>query len=388
MRVAVLSDSHIDQNTHGFDASEAWNAATQWIADHALDCVVVAGDMFNKGISDGIALNRAAEGFRRMTASDIPVLVIAGNHEWIGARQAGTGRCLPIEVFGDYSKVKVLRSPKLVRVPGTDLAVAALPWHEPGGSAEDISAAADKLASAASKHDGPRIAVAHAAVEGVSVKTRRGSEVDLWKFVDEPVVPLGHIDVPDAFGHTALGHIHRRQALSETCGYVGSTEAMTFADEGETKGFSVFEWDDATRAWNEELIPVGVRHFLTLAVDTEDEDALDDQMYDMVEGTLVRLVKSSSVSLDGIARARARVKEHGGIIVPQASFMASAKARKREDGAVDLKTAIEEIEVDESAAHAGMSLLELLDIWFERADTPADDRKSVSDLLTKLSKAS
>ena len=376
MRIAVLSDSHIDHGVHGFDAHDAWNAATSWILEHEVELVVVAGDMFHTGRTEGIPINVAGDAFVSYAKADIPVLIVVGNHEWIGARPAATGKCLPIEVYDGYAKVRVVRKPRLVRVPGSDLVVATMPWPEPGQGADSVEDAAARMADKALQHDGPRIAVAHAAVEGASVKTRRGSELDLWRFASEPVVSLSAIDNQEAFFHTALGHVHRRQSLSDTCSYVGSTEAMSFSDEGMTKGFSLFELDEANNRWTEKLIPVGVRSFLTVYVGGEHDP--EDQLLDMAPGTLVRLRVDPNDSGTGeIAQVRALIREHGGKIVDTAYEETETSAAEETDNLEDWMAE----EGNGDLAHFEMNLPDLMDRWYEHAEVPEPDRPPVSDLV-------
>ena len=381
MRIAVLSDSHIDHNVHGLNAHAAWEAATKWIAEHGAELAIIAGDMFHTGYSKGVALNVAADGFARMTKAGVPVLVVVGNHEWIGyeagASPSSTGKCLPVELLDSIPKVRVLRRPKLVSVPGSDLVVAAIPWPEPGQGAREVESAVARIADNALKHDGPRIAVAHAAVEGATVKTQRGSELDLWRFGEEPVVSLNAIDIPEAFGRTVLGHVHRRQALSDTCGYVGSTECMSFSDEGMAKGFSVFEWDEQTKGWSEELIPVGIRSFLTLNVGEEFDPY--DQILDMDEGAFVRFrVHGGGAGM--VAEARSVIRENGGVFMPKATVYETTASESFDD---DLDAWMEEAAENE-LAHEDMELTELMPIWYNFADVPEEDRPGVTRKLEEL----
>lgn len=372
MRVAVLADSHIDHGVFRSNAYDAWDAAVGWIIEHEVDLCVIAGDMFHRDKPDGIAVNRAGDSFKALTKAGVPVLVIVGNHEWIGAKPAGSGPCLHVETFRNLPKVKVMRKPDVIGIPGSDLVIAALPWPEPGKTAHDVAAEAGRLAHTIRNHDGPRIAIAHAAVSGATIKTKRGSEIDLWQFSDEPVVDLAEIDIPEAFTRTVLGHIHRRQELSDTCGYVGSTEAMSFADEGMVKGFSVFDWDDTTGTWEEQLIPVGIHSFLSIVVEPDGD--IDSQLFALEEGTRVRLQVNSAASATDVARAKRLVRDLGGRIV-QANFQPPETGEDDED---------EGWEHDDALAHVGMSRKELLNIWYPIAKVPTEFRPHITELAEKL----
>ena len=375
MRVAVISDAHIDHGVHGLDASHAWNAATSHIAEQQIDLAVIAGDMFHSGRPDGVALNRAAAGFETMTAAGVPVLVISGNHEWIGAKANATGRCLPIEAFSGLSRVRVIRTPTLMNVPGTDLRIAAIPWPEPGRTAEHVRGDAGRLAELLDDHTGPRLCIAHAAVEGAAVKTRRGTELDLWRFAEEPIVPLADIDVPEAFARTVLGHVHRRQNLSDTCSYVGSTEALGFGDDPDIpKGFSVLEWDDPSQTWTDTLIEVGQHQFVT--VDVSPDDNLDDALDNLPEGAMVRLRIAERAGAEDVARSRSAVRDRGGKILQAAYDQPSDDPDDNDDDEWD--------DTGEDDAHPEMTLEELLDRWYETASIPSPDRPEITRLALQV----
>ena len=212
------------------------------------------------------AVLRCIAGIERMIAAGVRVLVIAGNHEWRGVKVSALHRP-PTEVLGKIgamSGVIAVSHPRWVHLCD-GLGVAALPWPAPGRHANRVSQpeAAARLAEEAGRFDGVRLAVAHAAVGGFRLS---GSETEMAALSATATAELSDLDVPDAFERTMLGHYHGRKALSPTCGYVGSLEAFTFADEGRVGGWSSLEHDGD--GWVETFMPAGVQKFVTLNSDT------------------------------------------------------------------------------------------------------------------------
>lgn len=364
MRVAVLADCHIDHGHHELDAITAWTDACRWIAEERVDIAIIAGDMFQDGKTSGETLNIAGDGLEEITKAGVPVLIVLGNHEWYKSPMPRTAadRFLPVHFLGRLPRVKVVTDPQIVTVPNTDLRIAALPWPRPGDPDDVQAEAAQRMSDQLNDHNGPRICVAHAAVSGAKTVTKTGSERDLWTFTKEPVVPVGALDIPEAFGHTALGHIHRRQNLTPTCSYVGSNEAFTFADENQTKGFSLFEWDDRRRRWDETQIPVGVHRFVTVTI--------GDDMPDDLENTHVRLHVPAGLGVDDVTEARELIRLNGG------NWMHDV----HED---DVPDDVEMLS-GENLAHEGMSVFELLDILWERDNTPKKERPHLNALAGEL----
>ena len=277
MRVAVLADCHIDHGRHGEWNDSAWSKAVKRISSNQFDCCIIAGDLFERGQSTGEALNMVASSAMEIVESGTPVVYLLGNHEWI---RVPAGNRAAASVLDCIDGVTVVDRPALVDVG--DLVVAAMPWPVTGEEPQGEAAArlADEMQNRVGKGE-PRVAAAHAMVTGAKAKMRYGSEVDLAILSGESTAALSEIDVPDVFVRTVLGHVHRRQDLSDSCGYVGAIDRITFADEGQKRGFSVLTWDEGTDRWESRLSVVGNRDFATIAPHAD----LDE----IAEGTFVRV---------------------------------------------------------------------------------------------------
>ena len=289
-----MADCHFDHGRHGEWNESAWDRAVGRIAAHDFNACIISGDLFERGQATGEALNRVAHSLMEIVGSGTPVVYLLGNHEWI---RVPSGNRTAASVLDCIDGVTVVDRPSIVEAG--EVLVAALPWPVPGGESQADSAArlAEELDARCGSGD-PRIAAAHSMVTGAKAKLRHGSEVDLAMLSGEATATLAEIDLTEAFARTLLGHVHRRQKLSETCGYIGAIDRITFADEGQKRGFSVLTWDGDTGGWTEKLSATATREFLTVPPHAD----LDE----IAEGTLVRVDVDMGDSSDFNPREAAR----------------------------------------------------------------------------------
>ena len=323
MRVAVLADCHIDRRLPvdgSWRNAEAWKRACRRVAfDIQPDVTVIAGDLFENANPVGEAIRLAGKGLRAMTrGGQSPVVYVLGNHEWIAAN--GADNHMPASfVFDQINGVKVVAQPEQFRLPN-GLLLSGLPWPAPAspvpGHVDHIKRLADQSAAA----DGPRLAVGHAHVATArGVAPAVGSEREFTVQANEWRVSLSDLHASsDAWPHISLGHIHGRQTLGGRCSYVGSLEAATFADEGQEKGFSLFEWSGG--GWDEQFEKVGCVNFATVTVDDINEE---DVLEALPAGTIIRVrlgegqtradVKSDVLDRLGLLLARCLPAPHASL---------------------------------------------------------------------------
>jgi exonuclease SbcD len=116
----------------------------------------------------------------------------------------------------------------------------------------------------------PAILAAH-----VSVGAAKAGSESMMAIGQEPVLLLSNIALP-AFDYVALGHIHKRQVLTENppVVYSGSLERVDFSEEKDEKGFYVVDIEPgaAGRKVTYEFHPVKARRFLTIDIALEQAD--------------------------------------------------------------------------------------------------------------------
>jgi len=129
----------------------------------------------------------------------------------------------------------------------------------------------------------------------------------------DPVLLLGGIAQP-VFDYLALGHVHKRQVLSEypPAVYAGSLERLDFGDEGEDKGFYVVDIAPGSgdKRVTYEFHKVDARRFLTVKADIDADDpdptatilAAIARQQAGIKGAIVRLQLSLPGTLEALVR--------------------------------------------------------------------------------------
>jgi exonuclease SbcD len=142
----------------------------------------------------------------------------------------------------------------------------------------------------------PAILVAHIWVANAKV----GSE-NRMTIGQEPSLLLSNVAI-SVFDYVALGHIHRRQSLTENppVVYAGSPERIDFGEEDSDKGFYVIDiaTDKLTgkRSTSYEFHETHGRRFLTIAVTIADDD------FDPTGAILAEILKNKDKIKDAIVR--------------------------------------------------------------------------------------
>ena len=351
MKIVLVADCHIDHNIHGLWAVEPWMEACEWVAANGCDVFIVAGDLWHTGKPSSEAICCAVEGFRLAASSGAECVLVAGNHEWIGVTRQRTRRS-PAGLLNEIGFVHAPPEPTALRLE-CGLWLGAAPWPTPGG--DNVASWPDQvaeLADDADKHDGPRLLVAHAPIAEAQVIP--GSEIELRVLTRDWTVPAEDLDL-GPFDAVRLGHIHRRQEITPRLSYVGSLDRFTFADEGQAKGFSVLEWDDADEGFTDTLIETDARQFASLAI--------GDDLDDVPEGTLVRVVLEPGQSASEVDRDTI---ESAGLQL----VTVTAAGRSEPDSARSAEVVANPAELDPA---------ELLDEWAGREDITGDDLYDLQD---------
>jgi DNA repair exonuclease SbcCD nuclease subunit len=228
MKIVHLADTHLgfrqfgpkldpvrNINQRECDVYDRWHEAIDLAVALNPAVVIHAGDLFDSSRPAPRAVAEALDGFARLREADIPVVVIAGNHETPRFRSGGS----IFEILQRFGIEAVWDAPRTIHVG--DLAVHAVP-HEPAADrlADDIrSMTPDASASA-------NILVVHAGLEALP---RPGyGEVNEIELAPEILAQADH-------DYIALGHLHRYQVPQSNAAYAGSLERLDFGDVGMQK---------------------------------------------------------------------------------------------------------------------------------------------------------
>ena len=311
------------------DFLSAFDELVNFALNNRADLVLFCGDAYKTREPTQTQQREFARRVNRLAIAGIPVFLLTGNHDLPNA----IGRATATEIFDTLAvkNVYVANRPDIYKIstPGGIIQVVAIPWLRRSAllTREDaknlnmdqitvkMQEALTQVISekaAAVEPSLPSILAAHVLVGDARVG--RGSE-SLMSIGREPAVLLGNVALP-AFDYIALGHIHKRQVLSEKppVVYSGSLERIDFGEEFDEKGFYVVDIlpdaDSGKRQVSFEFHPVNARRFLTIYIALKEEEpdptsvvlaAISGQR-EKVNNAVVRLNISLPSSLEGQLR--------------------------------------------------------------------------------------
>lgn len=253
MRILHTSDWHLGrtlaQESLLDDQAALLEQVYSAIIEHAVDALVIAGDVFDRAAPRREAVQLFSDFLRRVYAgSRAAIVVIAGNHdapERISFNSAlvDTNRVLIRGPMHDRPH------PLILEDEHGPVAFSALPYCEVFAAREafgdtSISSPADVLAAQVAQarghvpHGARWVVAAHAFVEGgMSTETER------------PLAQVGGIEtVPsgafEGATYVALGHLHRPQeAGAPNIRYSGSWMGFGFDEAEETRSLTLVDLD-------------------------------------------------------------------------------------------------------------------------------------------------
>jgi len=254
MRILHTSDWHIGRTFHGHSTIDALRGVletlTAQVRDHAVDVVIVAGDVFDSATPAAGCYTLLTDTLRALSASGTQVVVTSGNHD-SAARlgfQAGLLR----------DGIHVLTDPRAVGTPITiddahgpvhfygipflEPALLRHLWPEARSQEAVLTRAMDLVrADLAARRDQDEraraVAVAHCFAAGVEPTPHLERDIQQGGL---DVVPLATFTGVD---YMALGHIHGRQTLAEHVRYAGAPLHYSFGEGDKPRGSWLIELD-------------------------------------------------------------------------------------------------------------------------------------------------
>jgi exonuclease SbcD len=244
LRILHTSDWHLGRSFHRVNMLDAQAAfldhLVTTVRTHAVDAVVVAGDVYDRAVPPLGAVDLFDRALHRLAAADVPTVMISGNHD--SARRLGVGAGL-IERAGIHLRTDPAgcATPVVLTDTHGEVAFYGLPYLEPALVRDEFkapradhetvlaAAMARVRADLAGRPAGTRsVVLAHAFVAGGAPSD---SERDIT-VGGVAVVPAGVFDGVD---YVALGHLHGSQRLTERVRYAGSPLAYSFSETGHRK---------------------------------------------------------------------------------------------------------------------------------------------------------
>lgn len=246
MKFIHLSDLHLGKRVNGFsmldDQKYILTKIINIIDDEKPDGILIAGDIYDKSVPSGEAVQLFDDFLCRLAKRNLQVFVISGNHDsaerlsfasslidlsGIHISPVYNGEAKPFVLEDECGKVNVYMLPFVkpvhVRAAFKDETIETY--------TDAIGYAVDKMKVDKNERN---IIVAHQFVTGA---VRSESE-------ELSLGGLDNVDVSafDPFDYVALGHIHGPQKLiRDTVRYSGSPLKYSFSETSQNKGITVVE---------------------------------------------------------------------------------------------------------------------------------------------------
>ena len=308
MRILHFSDVHIGVESYGstdpdtglstrlLDFLATFDEVVDFALDNSVDLVLFAGDAYKSRDPSQTHQREFARRIARLSREGVPVFLLVGNHDLPHIASRATA----LDIFPTLSVPNVTIGDRLdtyiVHTAAGPLQVVALPWIRRSAflaREETRSLTIDEINRQLQERvtnllawqiqsldpSLPAILTAH-----VSLNTARTSSEQSMLLGRDPVLMQSALARPE-LDYVALGHIHKRQTLSQNpyVVYSGSLERIDFGEENDDKGFCVIDLD-TTAPRGQRLVdfrfqPVNARRFLTIEVAVDaDEDPTQEAL--------------------------------------------------------------------------------------------------------------
>ena len=232
MKILHLADTHLGYsayrkatfdgiNQREMDVYKAFEQFVDYAVNITPNLVIHAGDLFDNVRPNNRAISFAIDQLNRLSKKQIPIVLIAGNHEHPKLRETGHIFKVFDHIENVYPIYKEKYEKREFKIKNEKLIVHAIPQCK---SKKEYDAELKKLKPLDADYN---IFTSHGSVTGV--KNFYMNEFN------ELILPARTLSKD--FDYIALGHFHKYTKLSENAFYSGSTEGLSFTDAGEKKGF-------------------------------------------------------------------------------------------------------------------------------------------------------
>ncbi len=135
LRIIHTSDWHLGRKLHGESLAEAHAKFLDWFIDELLpdqkpNLIVVAGDIYDRGIPPTEVMEMFEESLARIHARGVPMLITSGNHD-SSVRLGSNTRWL--DPFGLHFRTRIseITKPVVIEDANFDLYAYGIPYIEP-----------------------------------------------------------------------------------------------------------------------------------------------------------------------------------------------------------------------------------------------------------------
>lgn len=252
MKFFHLADLHIGKRLNEFslldDQTELLDQVVEMADAEKPDCVLLAGDLFDKPVPSEEAVRVFGHFIGELTDRKIPVLAVSGNHD-SGARVAQYSPLL--ERSGFYINGNPEAGVRVVSLdfPDGPVDFYLLPYIVPAQvrrlyPEEEIQGFDDALRvvleNTKLKSDRKNVLISHQFYQGTGEAIRSDSERMMIGGLEQVSAA-----VLEKFDYVALGHLHRPQKAGyDHVRYPGSLMKYSFSEKQDEKGLIVGEFQE------------------------------------------------------------------------------------------------------------------------------------------------
>lgn len=309
----VNPESGLSWRFHDFLST--FDEVVEYALSQDVDLVLFCGDAYKSREPSQTHQREFARRIWRLASGGISVFLLIGNHDLPSA----FGRATTMEIFRtlEIENVIVANTAGTYRAEtkGGTLQIVALPWarrsallsreetknltfNEINERLEQILTERLRIEVEALDPALPAILAAHVSLHNA----RYGSERSM--IMGHDYVLLHSVVANPAFDYVALGHIHRKQVLSDNppVVYPGSLQCIDFSEEGDEKGFFLVEIERKGEV-SFDFHPVKARPFLTIKVDVSPEEQYPTQ------AVLRAIARQEREIKDAVVRLQVKIPE-------------------------------------------------------------------------------
>ncbi|MBI1886624.1 MAG: exonuclease SbcCD subunit D C-terminal domain-containing protein [Chloroflexi bacterium] len=275
MRFLHTSDWHIGKTLRNLRRDGEFRGALEEVLTIArterVDCLLVAGDVFDSAVPPPEAERIAFDFFRELAGAGIPAVIVGGNHDH-PKRLNAFARILDLVDIHVRGEPALPGEGGVVEVRSRDgsetAVVAVLPWVNErkvrdwdallaggetfGDYAEQVARMIEHVCAAAFRPDAVNLLVGHVMMDGAIVGGEGSGERPLHVGQTYAVKPQR---LPAEAQYIALGHLHRAQVIRPTppVRYSGSLLQLDFGEAGQAKSVTKVEVSPGRPALWEEI---------------------------------------------------------------------------------------------------------------------------------------
>jgi DNA repair protein SbcD/Mre11 len=237
------------------DQRHVLNEFVKAIEEEKPDAVIIAGDLYDRGVPPTEAVNLLDEVLETIVLKlNTPVLAIAGNHDSPSRLHFGSKM---MKSNGYHMVGQVLRElePVVLRDEYGEVHFHLIPYADPSViryvfQDEEVKTHNDAMRKITQEITAKMDGNARHVFVGHAFVTPTGEKEDNTSDSERPLSIGGaeHVSAVhfDKFHYTALGHLHQAHfVLNETINYSGSPLKYSISEEKHKKGFFVVEMDGA-----------------------------------------------------------------------------------------------------------------------------------------------